>query len=210
MNEPTATQTVVVVDHEGGVTRTLMDGLADSVRVVGVTNVEEAELAMRREMGSVLVCRDDLPGETGIMFLTRYRDIVPWQRRILLCPPVDSELAMMLINETNVFRCVAMPTEDAILVQIVEAALHESARIEQLFAAETENVHLRQKLQAAQASRGPIRNWLIEAPRLVSLVLITFASIFGLGVVTLLALYLIKSILGIDLIPGAHLSDALP
>lgn len=202
---------IVVVDHEGTTTKTLYDNLQGRAQILGVTDTEEAELALRRMAAAVVVCRDDLPNETGIMFLTRYRDNAIWQRRILLCPPLDSELALFLINETNIFRCVTLPAEPAILVQTVESALAESERIHRLFLAETENERLRGELQR---SAGPTRldvskNWIRSMPRVAGVIVVTFAGIFALGVIVLLALYVLKSLLGIDLIPGAHLSDAL-
>lgn len=201
---------IVVVDHEGVSTRILLDSLRQRARIVGVTTIPEAELTLRHEPASVLVCRDDLPGETGIMFLTRYRDIALWQRRILLCPPIDSELALFLINETNLFRCVQMPPEPALLVQIVEAALHESERIKSLLQNEIEIDRLRRHVAAKPIDPAQLTvSWLKAVPRLATIVLFTFTGIFALGVVTLLLLYLLKSVLGIDLIPGAHLSDAL-
>ncbi|MCC5023382.1 MAG: hypothetical protein J6386_11590 [Candidatus Synoicihabitans palmerolidicus] len=90
---------------------------------------------------------------------------------------------MLLINETNVFRCVPMPTELAILVQIVEAALHDSSLIEKLFAAETENLHLRPKLVAAETRRPAAltREWLRAMPCLATIVVCTFAGTFRHG-----------------------------
>ena len=202
---------ILVIDHEGTSTKVLFDELRGRVQVLGVTDTREAELALRRSEIAVVVCRDDLPNETGIMFLTRYRDNALWQRRILLCPPLDSELALFLINETNVFRCVPLPIEPALLVQTVESALAESDRIRNLVQAERDNEQLRSDLQAStSSSRADLpKRWIRSLPRLAGVILVTFAGIFTLGVIVLLSLYLLKSLLGIDLIPGAHLSDAL-
>ena len=203
---------ILVVDHEGTSTKILYENLRGRAQVLGVTDTQEAELALRRSEAAVVVCRDDLPNETGIMFLTRYRDNALWQRRILLCPPLDSDLALFLINETNIFRCVPLPAEPAILVQTVESALAESERIHRLLLAETENERLRSELQrSANPSRLDVsKNWIRSMPRIAGVILVTFAGVFVLGVIVLLSLYLLKSLLGIDLIPGAHLSDAMP
>ena len=145
------------------------------------------------------------------MFLTRFESGPFWQRRILLCPQANTELTLFLINQTPIFRCLAQPLEPAILVQAVEVALHESRRIHRLLAAEAENTTLKQELSARTSSgTKPIGEWFKTLPRLVGVVVFSFAGIFVLGVITLLALYLLKTLLGIDLIPGAHLSDALP
>ncbi|MEZ5413289.1 MAG: hypothetical protein R3F03_03135 [Opitutaceae bacterium] len=203
---------ILVVDYEGTATRILQKELLNVAQVTGVTNTRDAEQNLRHHDIDVLVCRDDLPGETGIMFFTRLRDKSLWQRRILICPPLDSELALFLINETNIFRCITLPPEPAILVQTVEAALVEAKRIRHLVSAERENERLRTVLQETtrRSPQGLTLQWVRSLPRLAGLALLTFGSIFALGVATLLALYLLKTLLGIDLFPGAHLSDAVP
>lgn len=201
---------IVVVDHQGISSRELRDHLSDHATIVAVTSIEEAELAMIRKPADVLICRDDLPKETGLMFLTRHRETLPWQKRILLCPTLDGELAMTLINKTNVFRCLAFPTEEGLLVQAAEAALHDAAHIKDLFTSREENRELRQQL--AEARHAPPTTFIAGVralPRVLMLALFTCGTIFVLGLITLLALYLAKSVLGIDIFPDAHLSDAL-
>ncbi len=202
---------IVVVDHQGTSTRELKEHLAKRANIVAVTTVVEAELAMIRKPADVLICRDDLPHETGLMFLTRYRESLPWQKRILLCPTIDGDLAMTLINETHLFRCLAFPIEPGLLVQAVEAALHDAAHVKDLFASRDENRQLRQQLaDARQAKPTTFLAGLRALPRVLTLAVLTCGAIFALGIITLLALYLAKSVLGIDLFPDAHLRDALP
>jgi len=202
---------IIVIDHQGSSTRELMQHLSDRANIVGVTTGADAEIAMIRHPADVLVCRDDLPGEPGLMFLTRYRESLPWQKRILLCPAVDGELAIKLINETNVFRCLAFPTEPGVLLQATEAALHDSARMKELFASREENRELRKQLAIAQqAPSATFIATLRAMPRVLTLTALTCGAVLALGIITLLLLYLTKSVLGFDIFPGTHLHDALP
>lgn len=202
---------ILVVDHDASITRIIRDNLTGRANLSAVTSFAEAELAMIRQPADIMICRDDMPGETGLMFLTRYRETLPWQKRILICPQLDSDLALTLINETNVFRCLTFPCESALLVQAVEVAMHDSIMLRRLVASRDENRDLKQKLAAKERTTMPTFITSLRAvPRLLTIAALTFGAIFTLGVVTLLALYLLKSLLGIDLFPHAHLSDALP
>lgn len=203
--------TILVIDPAAATAEVLDEAFAHQAHVVRAQSSTQAEHVLESEPVSVIVCRDDLPGETGIMFYSRYQKGPLWQRRILLCPPDHSELTVFLINDTGVFRCIAQPIEPSTLVQAVEVALHDSRRIQRLVAAEEENTQLKRQLAAATPTLSQqIAMGFQALPRLAIVVVLSFGGIFLLGVITLLALYLLKSLLGIDLIPGAHLSDALP
>jgi DNA-binding NtrC family response regulator len=202
---------ILVIDSAPATAQVLSDAFAHQAHVTRVQSTTQAEHLLATEEVSVIVCRDDLPGETGIMFYSRHQKGPLWQRRILLCPQDHSELTVFLINDTGVFRCIAQPIEPSTLVQAVEVALHDSQRIHQLVAAAKENVALKRKLADAQPTLARQMVASMQAlPRLATVVVLSFAGIFLLGAATLIGLYLLKSLLGIDLIPGAHLSDAWP
>lgn len=200
--------TVLVIDPEDNTAAVLRAAFDLQIEVLRAQSVPQAEHLMTTVEPAVIICRDDLPQETGIMFFSRYQNGPLWQRRILICPDPESELALFLINETQIFRCLHRPLDQTVLVQSVETALHEARRIRQLLTAEGENLQLRQQLDTARSTPSfPLGPWWQTLPRFALIVLLSFAGIFALGVITLLALYLLKSLLGIDLIPGAHLSD---
>lgn len=202
---------ILLIDPAAAAAEVLTEAFTHQATILRAQSIAQAEAVLSNHPVAVIVCRDDLPGETGIMFYSR-RDRSPlWQRRILLCPQPNTDLTIFLINDTGIFRCLAEPIKPAHLVQAVEVALEESQRIQQLMAAEAENAVLKRELAATRPPlTGQMKNWCQALPRLMTVVLFSFAGIFILGVITLLALYLFKSLLGIDLIPGAHLSDALP
>jgi predicted alpha/beta hydrolase len=52
-----------------------------------------------------------------------------------------------------------------------------------------------------------IRSWTNSLPRLFVLALLTLVVVVGTAIVVFVVLYLLKSVLGIDLIPGTHLRD---
>jgi DNA-binding NtrC family response regulator len=205
---------VLVLDHEPTSALIVRTAFGAEIDVFTARNTAEAEACLRQQDVSVFICRDDLPGETGIMFLARFQSAPAWQRRVFLSPALDSELAVFLINEANIFRYLPLPEMPERLPTIVDQTLRESARIRDLFNAETENERLRRELAApvpsARRAAEISLSWIRATPRLVFVATVTFAGVLAGGALTLFLLYLLKSLLGIDLIPGAHLSDALP
>jgi DNA-binding NtrC family response regulator len=201
---------ILVLDHEQLATEILETVFGRRIRIVGAQTVAAAELVLASEQVAVLVCRDDMPNESGLMFLSRHHDAPPWQRCILLCPPLDIELARHLINKTDIFRCVELPLNPAQLNQMVGEALEKSLQLMDLVDAQVENTQLRQRLRSRRRHAQDVSaSWIRALPRLVMLATFTFIGVALLGAATLLILYLLKSVLGIDLFANAHLSDAL-
>ena len=157
----------------------------------------QAEPLLRAESFDVLICRDELPGEPGIMFLARHTGDTPWMRRILICSPLEPELLIHIINEVRVFRCVVEPCPDHVLHRHVDQAIEEAVAAHRRFLAAAREEHPVRVLSA----------WTKILPRLAFLALLTCGGVFLLGAVTLFVLYLLKSCLGIDIFADAHLSS---
>ncbi len=157
----------------------------------------QAEPILRAEPFDVLICRDELPGEPGIMFLARHTEGTPWMRRILICSPLEPELLLHIINEVRVFRCVVAPCPDHVLHRHVDQAIEEAVSAHGRFLAAAREDHPVRLLSA----------WIKLLPRLALLTVLTCGGVFLVGAATLFVLYLLKSVLGIDIFADAHLSS---
>ena len=156
-----------------------------------------AEPLLRAEPFDVLICRDELPGEPGIMVLARHTEGTPWMRRILICSPLEPELLLHIINEVRVFRCVVEPCPDHVLHRHVDQAVEEAVAAHRRFLAAAREDHPAHLLSA----------WVKLLPRLALLTLLTCGGVLLIGAATLFVLYLLKSCLGIDIFADAHLSS---
>lgn len=202
---------VLVVVTDDALRAQVLELLAPMAVSVVAASTAEAEIMLRQESYGVLILTDDQPAETGIMFLARINDHHPWLRRILICGDLDSDLLLFLINEANVFRCITRPIDPAAFQIMITRALTDHLQARRLAQASADHDLLRAEL----AGPGPrlrrlttaLRHWIAALPRLGMISLLTAAWLFGLGLVVLLALYGLKTILGIDLIEGAHLRD---
>ena len=157
----------------------------------------QAEQLLRAEPFDVLICRDELPGEPGIMFLARHTEGTPWMRRILICSPLEPELLLHIINDVRVFRCVVEPCPEHVLHRHVDQAVEEAVAAHRRFLAAAREEQPARILSA----------WTKMLPRLALLTVLTCGGVFLVGAATLFVLYLLKSVLGIDLFSDAHLSS---
>lgn len=194
---PSPPPLVLVVAAESSLAADIGRHLGKRAEVRACSDTVAADLILRDGKVDLLVCRDTLPGETGIMFLARHVGDTPSMRRILLCPPLEPELLLHVINEARVFRCVIEPCPAHELHRHVDHALAEA-------------VESRARLSAYIRAERPARvvnNWIRMFPRIAFLAVLTCGGVLLLGVATLLLLYLMKSFFGIDVFSDAHLSS---
>ena len=157
----------------------------------------EADRALVDGPADVIVCQDRLEGEPGIMFLARHVGDTPWTQRILICAPLEPEVFLQVINEARVLQCIIEPCDPDALRRAVRKALDEAGAARLRFEA---------SLRAGHPAKLAIL-WLQALPRLAMLTLITCGGVFLAGLATLLLLYVLKSLAGIDIFPDAHLRD---
>lgn len=202
---------VLVLIHDAEARARTLEVLAPLACSVIAENTAEAEAMLRLGSYGVLIVEDELPGETGLMFLARINHQYPWLRRILVCGELEADLLVFLINEANVFRCVTKPIAGETFRPLLRQALADHERMRTLAASAAEGDRLRAELAAPghrlQRLAALTRHWLVSLPQFALLAVLGAVGLFGLGVVVLLALYVLKTFLGIDLIEGAHLRD---
>lgn len=188
---------VLVVAPDPALAAGIAAHLRTRAEVRSCTDSLQAEPLLRADSFDVLICRDELPGEPGLMFLARHTGDTPWMRRILICAPLEPELLLHIINEVRVFRCVVEPCPEHVLLRHVDQALEEAVTSHRAFLAAAREEHPVRLVSA----------WVKFLPRFALLAVLTCGGVFLLGAVTLFVLYLLKSCLGIDIFADSHLSS---
>ena len=74
---------------------------------------------------AVIVADMKMPGENGVQFLMRAKQIAPTSVRIMLTGDSDQKTAMDAINEGNIFRFLTKPCSAYTLAQALKAALKQ-------------------------------------------------------------------------------------
>ena len=91
-----------------------------------VTTVEEAEALLDEGLPDLFICADDLPVESGLMFLARTREKWPQLRRLLMMPDPDGDLYFHALREVPLLSYLSKPLEKRAFNRAVRHALWEN------------------------------------------------------------------------------------
>ena len=91
-----------------------------------VSSVQEAEAELDNRLPDLFLCADDLPEESGLMFLARTRGKWTTLRRILMAPDPDGELFFSALREVPLLSYISKPLEKREFHRILRHALWES------------------------------------------------------------------------------------
>jgi two-component system response regulator HupR/HoxA len=125
MSSPT---TVLVVDDEVRSLEALRRVLQDEFEIICARNADEAEAVLAGELVQILLCDQRMPGESGVEFLKRARDLWPDTIRIIISGYTDSEDVIAGVNLAGIYRYVTKPWRPEELLEI----MREAARISKL------------------------------------------------------------------------------
>ena len=99
--------------------------LPKEYRQTCVTTVEEAEAILDEGLPDLFICADDLPVESGLMFLARTREKWPQLRRLLMMPDPDGDLYFHALREVPRLSYLSKPIEKRAFHRAVRHALWE-------------------------------------------------------------------------------------
>jgi signal transduction histidine kinase len=150
--------TILVVDDEPDVVKSVKDLLRLDYRVLGATRAADAVELLRKEEVHVVMTDQRMPEMTGVQFLSRVRGEYPEAMRLLFTGYADIRAVIDAINQGNVYRYITKPWDpDELLAVIREACERFDLLVERkrLFALlQTQNRELEtanDQLQAANA-----------------------------------------------------------
>jgi len=192
---------VLLIEGDSEVGSAILAALSPKWQCEMVPATGAAEEFLDARSVKVLLCSDDLPGETGLMFLARTKDRWPKLRRILLAPDLDGELFFHAMREVSLFDYLTKPVVASELMTAVARARTQFHAAERLAPAALEP----HSATAAPAPDLPPAKagWPREGA------LLALGCAIG-SVLTLLALgllYLLKTEAGVDMFPLHHLGD---
>jgi signal transduction histidine kinase len=114
--------TILVVDDEPDVVKSVRDLLRLDYRVLGATRADEALDVVRGQPVHVVMTDQRMPGMTGVELLAQVREVSPDTVRLLFTGYADISAVVAAINEGNVYRYIHKPWEPEELQQVVRDA----------------------------------------------------------------------------------------
>ena len=115
--------TILVVDDEPDVVKSVQDLLRLDHRVLGATRAEEGIKLMEQEDVHVVMSDQRMPGMTGVQFMNHVRQERPDAVRLLFTGYADIKAVVDAINEGNVYRYITKPWDPDELQTIIREAV---------------------------------------------------------------------------------------
>ncbi|MEI6349793.1 MAG: response regulator [Verrucomicrobiota bacterium] len=207
---PQQRHVILAVDDDPSVLEVLHLAFAGRYELLTAQSVLEAEPLLRNRQVEVLICDDNMPGETGLMFMARIHNEFPFTRRILLTGNIDPDVLIYAINEAVLYRFVSKPFNLHELEKLVADGVAAHAEAKATGLAARENERLKNELGRRSEPAAKPNALHREIGRWGSLLmagLFVLGTLFAVGVVLILVLYWLKSFLGIDFFEDMHFKD---
>ncbi len=115
--------TILVVDDEPDVVKSVQDLLRLDYRVLGATRAKAAMDIMREQEVHVVMTDQRMPEMTGVEFLRQIRGDYPEAIRLLFTGYADIRAVIDAINQGNVYRYITKPWDPEELETIIRQAV---------------------------------------------------------------------------------------
>ena len=116
---------ILIVEPDAEAAKALSLILPWECRCDIVHTLQEAESILDSRSPSLLICADDLPTESGLMFFSRTRGKWSETRRILMVPAPEGEFFFLAMREFPPLYYVHKPVEKRELLHVMRHALHD-------------------------------------------------------------------------------------
>src|SRR3954469_18995094 len=120
---PRTKHTLLVVDDEPDVVKSVQDLLRFDYKVLGATRATEGLRLLAQQPVHVVLTDQRMPEMTGVDFLRHLRDTHPDMVRLLVTGYADIRAVIDAINEGNVYRYITKPWEPEELQAVVREAV---------------------------------------------------------------------------------------
>lgn len=208
---------VLVVDSDTKYFKKIKSLLPTDTLVQYATNTAHAYSVLKQNDVGILVCNEHLPGENGLHFMGRINKEFPLLQPILMSEGIDSDLLEMAINEIGVLKYLRKPVDSNQIRNAMQSAYDNYKKAlefetlkenYQKVATEVNSLPYVAK-RARLATRLILHNGKELAVSIVFSIFVITGLFFGLSVAALFAIYILKSLMGIDIFADSHLFDIL-
>jgi len=193
---------LLLIEDEKPVMDLLVRILSNDYEIYTAPDCEAAAEILEEQDIEVIICDHGLPGESGLDFLSRIRHDFPYIQRILLTGQRDVELAIRAINEGDVHRYLPKPADFSTVCEAISTGLEKRKKMLKETEVASEADALRKEIHSLPHMVRRLRSLSMEGGRFMvramGLYLIGSIGFFLCGFCVVLALYLIKTVMGVD------------
>lgn len=198
---------VLVVDDEAAIRDLYSEVLRrHHYTVVVAQNTEEARHVLKANAIDVVVCDQVMEGEDGVSFLSDLREQYPALQRILVTGFSSEDLVLKGINEAHLLYYLKKPCLPSDLLSTVKTAFIVCAQEKEKMQNDAVQ-HVCRRWASGLQALG--HSGSVAALKLAIISILSLFAVSLTGVVLFAILYLLKWMLGIDLIPSLHIENIL-
>jgi len=180
------------------------------------TTVQAYSLLKNGDVG-ILVCNEHLPDENGLQFMGRINKEFPLLQPILMSEGIDTDLFEYAINDVGVLKYIKKPLNLKQTRKVIQCANENYRKAFELECLKENYQNIVAEVSSlpytARRVRQTMRLILHDGKELAASVIFSIFVItglfLGLGITALFALYIVKSLMGIDIFADSHLGDIL-
>ncbi|MEM7385008.1 MAG: response regulator, partial [Verrucomicrobiota bacterium] len=204
---------LLVVEDEEPIRQYLVQLLSRKFQVSSAPETATAEKLLNEHPEiKVIVCDHEMPGEKGLDFLGRVRHTFPKIQRILLTGKTDQGVFLKAINEGAVLKFLpkgVATSED--MLGAVQFGLEKFQELEESESAQLENMELNQQLNSVPHLSNRLRTMTTDAWKFLEasfqVMFLGAAMFLVIGSIVIMALYFLKSGIGINAFDEVSFSD---
>src|SRR5205823_13844227 len=119
---PKRRHTILIVDDEPDVVKSVQDLLRLDYKVLGTTRAADALVILNKEIVHVVMTDQRMPEMSGVEFLHKVRDQHPDAIRLLFTGYADIRAVIDVINQGNVYRYITKPWDPDELQRVIREA----------------------------------------------------------------------------------------
>ncbi len=114
---------VLIIDDELRSRESVQRVLSEEFDVLCAANAKEAEAVLAGDLVQVILCDQRMPGETGVDFLRRVRELWPDPVRMIISGFSESEDIIAGVNEAGIYQYITKPWHPEKLLECVRDAV---------------------------------------------------------------------------------------
>jgi two-component system, NtrC family, response regulator HupR/HoxA len=120
--------TILLVDDEQPLLDIYATILGPYFDIVKAINAKDADILIRQNNIKVIVADHLMPGETGLSFLARVRQVLPHIQRVLVTGNMTDEMKRQAAESNLLFAYLVKPISITEMINVVQAAaqVHDS------------------------------------------------------------------------------------
>ncbi|WP_136806941.1 response regulator [Desulfosediminicola flagellatus] len=208
---------LLVIDEDPAVISLFKKLFEPELTVLTAINAEQGYSVLLQEFVGVLICNENLAGESGLQFMSRIVNEFKHLQPVLMSEGIDEDLLYFAVNEVGVLKYIKKPLHEDDIKKSVSGAYEHHVKSVETDTITTEYLRILEEIKGLpyiaqrfrKATVSILSNIWTTALAASGTIIMVFMLFLTIGITVLIALYLMKTFLGINVFADSHMLDFL-